>query len=188
VTAAEADAPPPAPDPTISPHRVWLVYVLAAVIVLGHLYEIVQQDEHWPFSPYPMYSALRRTKNLLDVQVVGVAAPDGTSGEREISFAGTGYLAPLPDVYLRTAAQQAVVAARKGDSKTRDAIATDVLKFYETRRSAKLHAGPPLVAVRIYELRWVVDANASNAKSPQRVLVSEARIGGSVPATRGAPR
>jgi hypothetical protein len=158
--------------PGISRHRIWLVYVLAAVIVLGHVYEIISQGEHWPFSNYPMYSALRRTKNLLDVQVRGVT---DTSPEKEISFDHTHYLAPLPDVYLRNAAQQAVVAARRGDAQARDAIAADVLKLYETRRAANLHHGPPLAAVRIYELRWIVDPRATNAASPQRVIVAEAR-------------
>jgi hypothetical protein len=173
--AAPASPPPPAPAPAIAPWRAWLVAALAAAIVLGHAYEIVSQREHWPFSPYPMYSALRRTNRLLDVQVVGVTA---SAPPREISFDHTDALAPLPDVYLRSATQQAVVQAHRGDPRLRDAIAADVLKWYETRRRAGLFTGPPLAAVRIYELNWIVNPQASNASSPQRVLVSEARLTG----------
>jgi hypothetical protein len=63
-----------------------------------------------------------------------------------------------------------------GDPRRRDGIAADGLKWYETRRRAGLFKGPALAAVRIYELRWIVDPQASNAASPQRVLVSEARL------------
>jgi len=33
-----------------------LVYTLLAVIVGGHVYDIVSGEEHWPFSPNPMYA------------------------------------------------------------------------------------------------------------------------------------
>jgi len=32
------------------------VILLVGAIVLGHLYDIARQQEHWPFSNYPMWA------------------------------------------------------------------------------------------------------------------------------------
>src|SRR5215208_251314 len=40
----------------VSPRRRLLVYAVIAVILLGHAYDIIRQQEHWPFSNYPMWA------------------------------------------------------------------------------------------------------------------------------------
>ena len=52
--------------------RVWLVYAILAAIVGGHLVEIVTQREHWPFSPYPMWSMASTSWDLQDHRLYGV--------------------------------------------------------------------------------------------------------------------
>jgi len=42
----------------------------------------------------------------------------------------------------------------------------DCLNRYEARRRAGDHAGPPLAAVRLYEMYWTLDADASNVATP----------------------
>jgi hypothetical protein len=54
-TPPDAAAPSESPAP-LKRSRLWIVYGLLAVIVVGHLVEVVTQREHWPFSPYQMWS------------------------------------------------------------------------------------------------------------------------------------
>jgi hypothetical protein len=53
---------------------------------------------------------------------------------------------------------------------------TDVYDRYERRREAGDHDGPPLQAVRVYQLHWVLQPGARNAMHPNaRELVYEYR-------------
>ena len=54
-----------------------MIYGLMATLVIGHLYDIATRREHWPFSPYPMYSHLNSDRVLDAPRIVGVAAPSG---------------------------------------------------------------------------------------------------------------
>jgi hypothetical protein len=44
----------------------------------------------------------------------------------------------------------------------------DMLERYERLRSAGAHDGPPLRAVRLYEVEWTLDPHAANLQSPDR--------------------
>ena len=56
------------------------------------------------------------------------------------------------------------------------AALADVYARYERRRTAGRHEGPPLSAVRLYQLRWALDADARNAQHPDvRELLYEHR-------------
>src|SRR5690349_11196547 len=52
----QGNAPQGTPAQPMRRWRVWMVFGLLAFLVLGHLFEVVTQREHWPFSPYQMWS------------------------------------------------------------------------------------------------------------------------------------
>ncbi|MFT7639742.1 MAG: hypothetical protein ACI9G1_001480, partial [Pirellulaceae bacterium] len=41
-----------------------IVYSVAALLIVGHMIDIVFFTEHWPFSRYPMYSRLMSKPQL----------------------------------------------------------------------------------------------------------------------------
>jgi hypothetical protein len=140
--------------------RVWLVYVIVAVLVLPHLMEIVRQTEHWPFSNYPMWARVSHEWHERQIVPVGVRADDP---ETEVPLTDPAYFAPMPVYYQRLNFSKIA-----GRAKTRDAVLRDYLAAYERRRAAGLHQGPPLKGVRLYEHHWTMDRHASNAETPDR--------------------
>src|SRR5579863_4105711 len=49
---------PPAGKVAMSKPRLLVVYTLGTVIFGGALFDLVRDTEHWPFSPYPMFSEI----------------------------------------------------------------------------------------------------------------------------------
>ena len=93
-----SDTPaPPGDDAGMSRRRLFVAYSAIALVVLGHLRDIVTDAEHWPFSPYPMYSY--PPPDRLDLyRVVGVVkAAEGSAGPpgREFPLVERRYLRPL---------------------------------------------------------------------------------------------
>lgn len=64
--------------------RKLLVFVLLAVLCAGHLYCVVDNKEHWPFSRYPMYSHLHRSTWTSEL-LVGTLREDPAQ-EIQVSF------------------------------------------------------------------------------------------------------
>ena len=140
--------------------RVWLVNGLAALLVLGHLMEIARQTEHWPFSNYPMWARVSKEWHETQVLPMGVSADDPSE---EVALTDPAYFAPMPVYYQRLNFRS---AARKPG--VRDRMLREYLDRYERRRSDRLHSGPPLKGIRLYELYWMMDRGASNAAAPER--------------------
>ncbi len=148
--------------------RRWLVYGLVTVIVGGHLYDLVVDREHWPFSQYPMYAHAAREWSMLTPRLSGVR-PDGG----EITLWQTRFLEPLDQSRL----MQAVgTILQEPDGRVRATTALrDVLARYEQRRRTGEHDGPALAALRLYHERWVLELDAGNVDRPaRRDLVLEA--------------
>jgi hypothetical protein len=150
----------PAPDQPMKPWRVWLVNGLVAALVLGHLMEVARQTEHWPFSNYPMWA--RVSKEWTETQVVPVGVLADNPSE-EVPLNDPAYFAPMPVYYQRLNFRS---AARKPG--LRDRMLGDYLNRYERRRQSDEHDGPPLRAIRLYELYWTMDRGATNAATPER--------------------
>lgn len=152
----------PAADPAepMKPRRVWLVYGVIAVLVLPHLHEIARQQEHWPFSNYPMWATATRDWHVANVVPLGVTDENPPQEEK---LTDPQYLAPLPLYYQRLTFQK---AARR--ERMREAVARDYLAEYERRRTDGKHFGPPLKAIRLYEWYWTMQPDAANAKAPDR--------------------
>jgi hypothetical protein len=159
MTESAADNPPAA----MNPWRVRLVYGVLGMIVVGHLYEIVRQQEHWPFSNYPMWAQVTDKWELGTVEAVGVtdeAAP------REVKLDDPAYFAPLPVYY-----QRLILGKYARRQSTRERVFGDYLRRYERRRVAGLHHGPKLAALRAYEVLWTMDRKATSVSRPDRRAV-----------------
>jgi hypothetical protein len=154
-----AETVPPDAQP-MKPWRMWLVYGVVGVIVLGHVYEIVRQQEHWPFTNYEMWAKVTRDWHVSEIVPVGVSdEPE----PREVDLRNPAYFAPMPLHYQRLNFRRA--ASRE---KLRDRMIEDYLRRYEFLRSHGKHNGPPLKGLRLYEWYWLMDRSASNAQAPDR--------------------
>jgi hypothetical protein len=45
---------------------------------------------------------------------------------------------------------------------------SDCLRRYEELRRQAHHRGPPLIAMRLYEVEWTIDRQAANVDRPDR--------------------
>ena len=132
-----------------------------AVLILGSAYDIVTDQEHWPFSQYPMFSVSWHSHAFTWLRLFGVTA-DG----REFPLASNKYIAPFDESRLPKALRR-MMERPDGADRVRTAVA-DCLARYDTLREDRLHDGPPLVAMRLYEVEWTIDPAAANVDTPDR--------------------
>ena len=148
------------------------VHALLAVIVGGHVYDVVAGGEHWPFSANPMYAHAQRAFVLDAAWLVGVRADT----REEFPLWDRRSLAPFDRARLDDA-WRAIVAEPDGRARVATALA-DCLRRYERRRRAGPHDGPPLLGLRLYEGHWQLDPAARNVAAPDsRRLVAEVAAG-----------
>jgi hypothetical protein len=150
--------------------RIVAVHALVAILLGASAFDIATGQEHWPFSPYPMFSSVERAWTLDSLLLMGVAAD--ASG-REFPLRDAAFIAPFDQCRLNTALQR----ARSSDDQGRrlHAMLEDSLARYETQRERGAHDGPPLRAVRVYAAHWTLDEQAQNVDTPDRVrLIDEA--------------
>lgn len=160
---AKQKAGGPAPAPTVEPMkpwRVWLVYGVVGAIVLGHLWDIAWQVEHWPFSNYEMWARPTKEWHIENVVPVGLTVAQSPG---EVELTDPAYFAPLPPHYQKIAISR--VARRESK---RDAMLSDYLDYYERLRADGRHNGPRLRGVRLYEYYWDLDKQARNTAAPDR--------------------
>lgn len=137
--------------------RLLLVYAVNAVIVGGSLFDLITDTEHWPFSQYPMYSYTEKSSSLTRLKLFGVT-PEGT----EIPLYDLRYLQPFDNSRLSAVLELVAKKHQLGEA------ARDCLLRYEALRRAGRHNGPPLQAVRVYRVYWVLDPWARNIERPDR--------------------
>lgn len=165
--------------------RLYLVHAVIGVLLLGHGYDIARQQEHWPFTNYPMWARLSKEWHVRGVAPVGLA---DDAPPQEVDLMNEAYFAPMPLQYQRLKFQAVARGRRVAE---RDKVLGDYLHHYEKRRAAGLHDGPPLVGVRLYERYWDMNKYASNAAAPDRTtLLYEYRpkAGATSPTTTGSAR
>jgi hypothetical protein len=158
---AKQQAGGPAPAPVVEPMKPWrvrLVYGVVGAVVLGHLYDIARQQEHWPFSNYPMWARPAKDWHIRNVVPVGLTVAQSPG---EVELTDPAYFAPLPPHYQRIA----VMRVARRESK-RDAMLRDYLDYYEKRRATGKHNGPRLQGVRLYEYHWDLHRDARNTEKP----------------------
>jgi GT2 family glycosyltransferase len=152
----------------MSTRRVALVHVLLAIMVGASLYDIRTGTEHWPFSPYPMFSEVERVPALDAFRLFGVT---NEVAPREIPLLDSDMIAPFDQARL-----SAALRLTYNDPSRRPLVAdmlSDCLFRYERRRVSGQHDGPALSAVRLYALHWTLDPHAANVNAPdsRRLLV-----------------
>jgi hypothetical protein len=144
---------------------------LANLIIFGLLagsgYDIVTDQEHWPFSQYPMFAAVETSWTHRGLRLFGVT-PSGA----EVALLDNDHLAPFDQCRLAAAFRRLRTEAR--DEKRLHAALRDCFERYRVTSDQDPAGHPPLNAVRLYELDWRLDKNADNARTPdQRRLVAE---------------
>ena len=161
---------PVRPVTGISPGRRAMVYCVIAAILVPHLYDIARQQEHWPYSNYPMWARLSKDWHVMAVAPVGLTEDPARP---EVELSDPAYFAPVPLHF-----QRLTFGPLKKPSARRDKVLGDYLRRYEDLRRAGKHDGPPLAGIRLYERYWDMDKRASNAATPDRTtLVYEYRRG-----------
>jgi glycosyltransferase involved in cell wall biosynthesis len=148
-------------SPAISIRRVVLVHCLVVTIVGASLYDIRTGREHWPVSPYPMFSEVERIPALDAIRLFGVT---DEPTPREIPLNDSNLIAPFDQARLSNALRLTY------NDLSRRTLVTDMLSDclfrYERRRISGEHDGPALQAVRLYNLHWTLDPRAANVDTP----------------------
>lgn len=155
----------------MSPSRILIANTVIGVILLGSLWHIATDSEHWPFSSYQMYSSLRAERAIVRPRLYGV--PQG-EGDRELPLWEKEYIEPFDPSRLARAFMKMQKAPDSGA--LFEAALRDLLKRYEKRRSEGKHSGPRLAALRLYELSWQLEPRARNLYQPEgKILLAEVR-------------
>lgn len=137
------------------------INLILAGFIAGSAYDIVTDQEHWPFSQYPMFAVAWTSPTFEWLRVFGVTA-DG----REFPLNSNAYIAPFDQSRLPKALRR-MLADADGQRRVETALG-DVLARYETLRRSGSHQGPPVVGMRLYELEYTIDRQASNVDHPDR--------------------
>lgn len=135
--------------------------LIIAGLIGGSAYDIVSDQEHWPFSQYPMFSVTWRSPSFTLLRLFGVTA-DG----REFPLDANSYIAPM-DLSRLPKALKKILQEEDGQHRIQTALA-DCLRRYDQLAADGRHAGPPLTAVRLYELEWTIHPQADNVDRPDR--------------------
>lgn len=138
--------------------RSFLNLVFAGLLV-GSAYDVVTGTEHWPFSPYPMFAGTWRSPTFSWLRLFGVTA-DGA----ELALESNDYIQPFDQSRLAKALRQ-LMDEPDGSERIRIALA-DCLTRYDELRADGGHDGPPLTALRLYELEWAIDPAAIDVNRP----------------------
>ena len=139
--------------------RLLIVNLLLLVILAGSLTDIALGREHWPFSPYPMYSRLELERKTSKVMLFGVPK-DPSEAPFPLQF--RQMIQPFERTRLNTAMAR---LARSPEAK--EALCTaakDVWRRYREGRRKGQHSGPELREVRVYEVHWHLLPDASNVR------------------------
>jgi hypothetical protein len=151
----------------MSASRRRVVNVFLSILIAGSLYDIVRDQEHWPFSQYPMFSGIWTDTSFNWYRLVGVRE-DG----RELILDSLQYIHPFDQSRLHLAFSR-LDDGPDGARKLRAAVA-NCLDRYDRLRQLGRNDGPRLRAMRLYLFGWTLDPQARNVDSPdRRRLVAE---------------
>jgi len=146
-------------------HRSDVRRLFVNLIIVGFIaasaYDIVIDQEHWPFSQYPMFSVAWNSPTFAWHRLFAVTA----TGE-EFPLDENRFIAPFDQSRLPKVFRQMLT---RSTAKADTAVALrDVLSRYEALRIAGRHNGPAAAGLRLYELEWTIDPQAANVTRPDR--------------------
>ena len=141
--------------------------LLIAFLLAASAYDVIRDEEHWPFSQYPMFSRVAETRELTWLRLY-VVTPDG----REFPLLTRRQVFPF---------DQSRLSKALGSMRTRPDAGADIraalancLERYERLRKQGRHDGPAAVGMRLYEVKWTLHPEAANVDAPDsRELLSE---------------
>jgi len=145
----------------MTPLRRGFLSLVCAGLIAGSLFDIVRDDEHWPFSQYPMFSGVWRSPTFTWLRLFGVTA----SGD-EFPLDANRYITPFDQSRLPKALRQVIQDPARAP-RLHEAL-YGILSRYEKLAREGRHDGPALAALRLYELEWTIDAQARNVDRPDR--------------------
>ena len=153
----------PAPPPDLPRWRRGLVTFGVVAFLLGSGFDVATGREHWPFSPYSMYSRIKP-----DYESRKFFAFATTADGRTISLDSRRELAPFDRIGLH----MAVLLIRRDHDEATAAemvreIVQEVADRYERRRVDGSHDGPELREVRLERLVWEMDPQLRNLDAPE---------------------
>jgi hypothetical protein len=147
--------------------RLIAAHVLILGIVGSSVYDIATEQEHFPFSNYPMFSTVHRTPTLRWYRLFGV-----TTDGREVALLNYSQLWPLDQSRLPLGLRR-IHQEPGNETRLKEAL-SDILRRYERRRAAGEHDGPPVRGLRLYEIGWDLEPYAANLGQPgSRELIAE---------------
>ena len=153
----------------MTPLRRAFLSLVFAGLICGSLYDIVRNEEHWPFSQYPMFNGVWRSPTFTWLRLFGV-----TDSGDEFPLDSNKYIAPFDQSRLPKALRQ-VVRNPERAPRLHEALSGMLRRYDELAREGH-HQGPPLAALRLYELEWTIHPQAANVDRPdRRQLISEVR-------------
>jgi hypothetical protein len=153
----------------MSTRRRVFLNLIVAFLIAGSLYDLVRDEEHWPFSQYPMFNGVWRSPTFTWLRLFGVTR-DGL----ELPFDSNRYIAPFDQSRLPKAMGQ-LLNTPEGTPALQGVLEV-VLSRYQELAAEGEHGGPPLTSLRLYELTYTIDPAAANVNRPDsRRLVSEVR-------------
>lgn len=146
------------------------IHALILFVLLGSLYDIFSGKEHWPFSPYYMYSYVQSETFGWNL-IYGV-----TEQEEEYPLSGKHsgrYLYPYEG--SRVARGFFNLNSRPDRESVLKRAVNELIHRYETNRRADRHTGPPLQGIRVYHEVWVMNPLHPSPESPpdRRILLIE---------------
>ena len=129
--------------------RLLTVNLLLLVILAGSLTDIALGREHWPFSPYPMYSRLELARESRKVMIFAV--PENAA-KAPFPLQTWEMIQPFERTRLNTAMAR-LVRSTQAEEALR-AAARDVWRRYREGRNEGRRSRPKLREVRVYQVHW----------------------------------
>jgi hypothetical protein len=147
--------------------RLILANLLIALLLAASAYDVVLDEEHWPFSQYPMFSRVAEERDLTWLRLYAV-----TEEGQEFPLITHRQVFPFDQSRL-SKALGAIRTRPDADAEIHTALA-DCLERYERLRREHRHDGPPAARMRLYEVKWTLHPEAANLDAPDsRTLIGE---------------
>jgi hypothetical protein len=127
-------------------------------------FDIATGLEHWPFGSYPMYS-LTHTDRLSWLRLYGV------TDAGEIPLRGERDLAPFDQSRLVMALNR--LQSAPGGNRKLDEALRNLMQLYSRRNAQHGNAGPPLRALRLYAVSWVLRPGMQGSEPGERILIAQ---------------
>jgi len=145
--------------------RVFLLSFATVLFMVGSFYDIITDQEHWPLSNYPMFSGNKAEKHGDGIKALWLYGVTQEEPHQEIAMTSNNYFKPVSSSKLKKALRK---ANKKRNSEKREralnGVVSDSLERYEAGRQAGRHNGPPIQALRLYEMEWDIDDQAFEAR------------------------